>query len=202
MQIALFNSPAGDFLTGVSGGLRGEVVGISVQDYGSAQDFLHAEAICQKDRKGIAAAAEKREQIAGMARMGAAAGIVMAQRILEGVLPVACAGRAAVDMQGKNPLPAGEIPGRKPGKLGGYQHADPGLVERNPALDGGIGAAAPHKGRGGGTLPENLKKCPGVFAGMELDSHLITPFLPSYGCARRNVSRGKGTGQVLSGFDL
>ena len=56
LRSAAADLSAGDFGACVAGGLGGKIVASAVNDYGSANDILHAEAVREKDGEGVAAA--------------------------------------------------------------------------------------------------------------------------------------------------
>lgn len=68
---------AGNLLTGITGGLCGEIIPIAMDYDRTVEDIPDPEALVIKSAPGIALIAEKREQVTGMLRMGGGIGIVM-----------------------------------------------------------------------------------------------------------------------------
>ena len=60
---------AGDLRTGVSGRLGVEVVGAAVNDYRTAQHFLHGEPVRKHRQKGLSVAGQQWRQISRMIGM-------------------------------------------------------------------------------------------------------------------------------------
>lgn len=103
------NLTAGDFGASIPGGLRSEIVRAAVDDHSAADNVLHAETVCEKNRKGVAPVAEKGRQIPGVPGMGAVVRIVMASNIGKGVTLIAGAAGAGMNMKGKDRVAAGAI---------------------------------------------------------------------------------------------
>ena len=59
MRSAAANLSAGDLGACVAGRLGSEIIRSAVDDHGTADDVLHAEAVREKDGEGVAAAAEE-----------------------------------------------------------------------------------------------------------------------------------------------
>ena len=97
LRSAAADFPAGDFGACVAGGLGGKIVGAAVDDYGAADDILHAETVREKDREGVAAAAKEGRQIPGVLGVGAVIGIEVAAHIGKGVAAAAGAAVTHVD---------------------------------------------------------------------------------------------------------
>ena len=100
------NDPAGNFLAGIAGGLRGKIVGTRVDDHGFPQDFFHRKTVRQEGRKRIAVVAPQRQQVTDMFRMPASVRIVMRPGICKSILRGFGAGAAVVDMKRKDLLSA------------------------------------------------------------------------------------------------
>ena len=68
---------AGNLLTGITGGLCGEIIPITVDYDRTVYDIPDLEALVIKGTPGVALITEKREQVTGMFRMGTGIRIVM-----------------------------------------------------------------------------------------------------------------------------
>ena len=69
--------PAGDLDARVAGGLSGEVVGVRVDNYRSAENFVNRKTVGEKGREGATAVAEKRREVACVVGVSTAVGIVV-----------------------------------------------------------------------------------------------------------------------------
>ena len=149
--------PAGNFGACVTGGLGGKIVGAAVDDYGAADDVLHAEAVCEKDGEGVAAAAEEGRKIPGVLGMGAIIWIVMAANIGKGVAAVAGAAGPGMDVKGKDRVAAGPLRLRQAGNVGRHEHTPAGLVEAYHPADVRVLVASPYLGNGRWPLSDAYK---------------------------------------------
>ncbi len=61
---------AGDFTSGISGGLGVEVIRATVDHYAAADHVLEFKAVCQNGQVRLACAKEKGRKVAGVAGMG------------------------------------------------------------------------------------------------------------------------------------
>ena len=134
--------PAGDFLAGIPGGLGGEIVGGSVEDHASPYDVADRKPIGDEGTEGISFYAEQRRHIPGVIGMGTALGIVMHPHVGKGILFVAGAGAALVDVESENGALAGILRGGQTDHLGDYQHAAAVFIKANGSLHIRIGTAA------------------------------------------------------------
>lgn len=80
MGRVLFNDAAGNLLSGISGGLRCEIIGIFVDNDGFADDLAYRKPVCQKHCESVAAVAPQRRQVSRMIGVLAAVRIVVRQR--------------------------------------------------------------------------------------------------------------------------
>ena len=123
------NLSAGNFCSCVAGGLRGEIIGIPMDDYRFPDNFIDGKVIRQKHLKGIAVISQNRQQISGMVGMVAVIGIIMRLRICKGIVRIADA--SAVNMKREKLIPACSLRSWKSGDLHGNKHADCGLEKGN-----------------------------------------------------------------------
>lgn len=140
------NLPAGDLFAGVPGGLGGKIVGRSVEDHASPHNVADREPIGDEGTEGISVDAEQRRHIPGVVGMGAAKGIVVHASVGEGVLFIAGAGTALVDVKSKNGALAGVLRGGQADHLGDDQHAAAVFIKADSSQHVGIGAAATQVG--------------------------------------------------------
>lgn len=84
------NDAACDFFTGISGRLRGKIVGHVVYDNGSADDLRYCDTGVIKGRPRITLIGHERRKVAGMAGVRGIVGIIMVSCIgkLIGTIPV------------------------------------------------------------------------------------------------------------------
>ena len=83
------DNAAADLVAGVSGRLRGEIIGRAVNDQGASDDLRQLKPIGIKGAVGIPLVAEKGRQVAGMIRVRQSAGIVVSTGLIEGKSAVA-----------------------------------------------------------------------------------------------------------------
>ena len=157
LRTAAANLSAGDLGACVAGGLGGKIVRAAVNDHGTADDVLHAEAVREKDGEGVAAAAEEGRQVPGVLRVGAIIGIVMAANIGKGVAAAAGAAGPGMDVKGKNRVAAGPLRLRQAGNMGRHEHAPAGLIKAYHPADVRVLVAAPYLGDGGWPLSDAYK---------------------------------------------
>lgn len=119
-----------------------------MKDDRAANDVLHAETVCEKDRKGLPSAAKKGRQIPGMMGMGAIVRIVMAARIGKGIALVPGAAGTAVDMKGKDRVAAGPLRLRQAENPGRHNNALAGLIKTHRPVKARVLAAAAKPGNG------------------------------------------------------
>ena len=157
LRSAAADLPAGDFGACVAGGLGGKIVRAAVDDYGAADDVLHAEAVCEKDGEGVAAAAKEGRQVPGVLRVGAIVRIEVAPNVGKGVAAVAGAAGPGMDVKGKDRVAAGTLRLRQSGDMGRHKHAPAGLVEAHHPADVRVLVAAPYLGNGRWPLSDAYK---------------------------------------------
>lgn len=145
---------AGNFRPCVAGGLGGKIIGPAVNDHGAADDVLHAEAVCEKDGEGVAAAAEEGRQIPGMLGMGTVGRVVMAACIGKGIAFIAGAAGTGMDMKGKDRVTAGPRRLRQTGNMSRHNHAPVGLIKAHGPMNVRVLPAAPYPGDGRGPLSD------------------------------------------------
>ena len=146
LRTAAANLSAGDLGACVAGGLGGKIVRAAVNDHGTADDVLHAEAVREKDGEGVAAAAKEGRQVPGVLWVGAIIRIEVAPNVGKGVAPVAGAAGPGMDMKGKDRVAAGLFWLRQAGNVGRNQHAPAGLVKAYHPADVRVLVAAPDPG--------------------------------------------------------
>ena len=78
-----------------------------MEDHASPHDVADREPIGDEGTEGVSVDAEQRRHIPGVVGMGAAKGIVVHAYVGEGVLFIAGAGTALVDVEGENGALAG-----------------------------------------------------------------------------------------------
>ena len=157
MRSTATNLSAGDFGACVAGGLGGKIVGAAVDDYGAADDILHAEAVREKDGEGVAAAAKEGRQIPGVLGVGAVVRIEVAPNVGKGVAAAAGAAGSGMDVKGKNRVAAGPFRLRQAGDMGRYNHAPAGLIKAQHPADVRVLVAAPYPGNGRWPLSDAYK---------------------------------------------
>ena len=157
MRSAAANLSAGDLGACVAGGLGGKIVRAAVDDHGASDDVLHTEAVRKKDGEGVAAAAEKGQQVPGVLGVGAIIGIVMAANIGKGVASVAGAAGPGMDVKGKDRVAAGPFRLRQAGDVGRKQYAPAGLVKAHHPAEVRVLVAASDPGNGRWPLSDAYK---------------------------------------------
>ncbi len=157
MRSTAANLSAGDLGACVAGGLGGKIVRAAVDDHGTADDVLHAEAVRKKDGEGVAAAAEKGQQVPGVLGVGAIIGIVMAANIGKGVVAIAGAAGPGMDVKGENRVAAGPLRLRQAGNVGRKQYAPVGLIKAHHSTEVRVLVAAPDLGNGRWPLSDAYK---------------------------------------------
>ena len=157
LRSAAADLPAGDFGACVAGGLGVKIVGAAVDDYGAADDILHAEAVREKDGEGVAAAAKEGRQVPGVLRVGAIVRIEVAPNVGKGVAAVAGAAGPGMDVKGKDRVAAGPLRLRQAGDMGRNQHAPAGLIKAHHPADVRVLVAAPYLGNGRWPLSDAYK---------------------------------------------
>ena len=157
MRSAAANLSAGDLGACVAGGLGGKIVRAAVDDHGASDDVLHTEAVRKKDGEGVAAAAEKGQQVPGVLGVGAIIGIVMAANIGKGVVAIAGAAGPGMDVKGENRVAAGPLRLRHAGNMGRHKHAPAGLIKAHHTTDVRVLVAAPYLGNGRWPLSDAYK---------------------------------------------
>lgn len=162
LPLHLLRSAAADLSAGnlgvcVAGGLGGKIVGAAVDDYGVADDILHAEAVREKDGEGVAAAAKEGRQIPGVLGVGAVVRIEVAPNVGKGVAAAAGAAGPGMDVKGENRVAAGPLRLRQAGDMGRNQHAPAGLIKAQHPADVRVLVAAPYPGNGRWPLSDAYK---------------------------------------------
>ena len=157
LRSAATDFPAGNFRACVAGRLRSEIIGPAVDDYGAADDVLHTEAVCEKNREGMAAAAEEGRQISGVLGVRAVVRIEMAPNVGKGVAAVAGTAGPGMDVKGENRVAAGPLRLRQAGDMGRNQHAPAGLIKAHHSTDVRMLVAAPYLGNGRWSLSDAYK---------------------------------------------
>ena len=157
LRSAATDFPAGNFRACVAGRLRSEIIGPAVDDYGAADDVLHTEAVCEKNREGMPAAAEEGRQISGMIGVGAIVGIVMPANIGKGVALAAGTAGSGMDVKGEDRVTAWLLRLRQAGDMGRNEHAPAGLVKAHGSTDVGVLVAAPYLSNGRWPLSNTYK---------------------------------------------
>ena len=157
MRSTAANLSAGDLGACVAGGLGGKIVRAAVDDHGTADDVLHAEAVREKDGEGVAAAAEEGRQVPGVLRVGAIIRIEVAPNVGKGVAPVAGAAGPGMDVKGKDRVAAGPFRLRQAGNVGRNQHALVGLIKAHHPAEVRVLVAAPDPGNGRWPLSDAYK---------------------------------------------
>ena len=157
MRSAAANLSAGDLGACVAGGLGGKIVRSAVDDHGTADDVLHAEAVRKKDGEGVAAAAEEGRQVPGVLGGGAIVRIEVAADIGKGVTAVAGAAGPGMDVKGENRVAAGPFRLRQAGNVGRNQHAPVGLIKAHHTTEVRVLVAAPDPGNGRWPLSDAYK---------------------------------------------
>ena len=157
LRSAAADLTTGDFGACVAGGLGGKIVASAVDDYGAADDILHAEAVREKDGEGVAAAAKEGRQVPGVLRVGAIVRIEVAPNIGKGVAAAAGAAGPGMDVKGENRVAAGPLRLRQAGDMGRNQHAPAGLIKAHHSTDVRVLVAAPYLGNGRWPLSDAYK---------------------------------------------
>ena len=129
---------AGDFLARVAGGLGREVVGRRMDNHRFADDVLEMEAVCQKDRDGDPVRTEERRQIARVVRVRALVRVVVRACVREGVLRIARAACARMNVESENRLLAFIAFRGEPDHGRPYENARARLIERHLAPNVGV----------------------------------------------------------------
>lgn len=157
MRSTAANLSAGDLGAYVAGGLGGKIVRAAVDDHGTADDVLHTEAVRKKDGEGVAAAAEKGQQVPGVLWVGAIVRIEVAPNVSKGVTSVAGAAGPGMDVKGENRVAAGSLRLRQAGNMGRHKHAPAGLIKAHHSTDVRVLVAAPYLGNGRWPLSDAYK---------------------------------------------
>lgn len=157
MRSTAANLSAGDLGACVAGGLGGKIVRAAVDDHGTADDVLHAEAVREKDGEGVAAAAEEGRQVPGVLWVGAIVRIEVAPNVSKGVTSVAGAAGPGMDVKGENRVAAGSLRLRQAGNMGRHKHAPAGLIKAHHSTDVRVLVAAPYLGNGRWPLSDAYK---------------------------------------------
>ena len=157
LRSAAADFPAGDLGACVAGGLGGKIVRAAVDDHGTADDVLRAEAVREKDGEGVAAAAEEGRQVPGVLWVGAIVRIEVAPNVSKGVTSVAGAAGPGMDVKGKNRVAAGSLRLRQAGNMGRHKHAPAGLIKAHHSTDVRVLVAAPYLGNGRWPLSDAYK---------------------------------------------
>ena len=182
------NRAAADARACVTGGLRGKIVSLAVNDDGSANDIPDGEPIREERLPCVAAVAQQRRKIAGMRGMRAVAGVEMPARIGEGGR--AGAARTGVDVERKDVVRAGRGVIRKAAHLDDRQRAAAVRIEMHGAAERRVGGVAPEQGAGGGACTDRYEQQVGFCVSQ--DHHLccrICRFLRWVTAARRTTKR-------------
>ena len=135
--------PAGDLLARVPGGLGGEIVGGAVEDHASPHDVADRKPIGDEGTEGVSVGAKQRRHIAGVIGMGTAQGIVVHAHIGEGILLVAGAGSALVDVESENGTLAEISCSGQSRHLGDHQNARSAFIKADGSPQARIGFSAP-----------------------------------------------------------
>ena len=129
---------AGDFRARVAGGRSLEVVGRRMDNHGFTDDVLEMETVGQKDRDGDPARAEERRQIARVVGVRALHRIEVCTRVREGVLRVARAACARMNVESENRLLAFVAFRGEPDHGRPNENARVRLIERHLAPNVGV----------------------------------------------------------------
>ncbi len=96
MSFCFNDNSTGDFGTGVSGGLCGEIIRLGVNDDGTADDILQSKTSVKESAPGITGIAEERQKVAFVIRMWLHGGVIM----IAGLCKVIGAVALLVDVHG------------------------------------------------------------------------------------------------------
>ena len=120
------NHTAGNFGAGITGWLGGKIIGMVMDNNGSANHLINGKAVGQKCTQRKSIVPKQRRQVASVVRMSTATWIIVRHGIRERIIHIAAAVGSRVDVKSKNPPLARRI---TLGKAADFRTDDHALVD-------------------------------------------------------------------------